>query len=65
MDSEETFPKRLDDPLGLLVRQDLGPLSVTELTARIAALEAEIARTKQHAERAVNCRATADALFNR
>jgi len=65
MDSEETFPKRSDDPLTLLARQDLDPLSVAELTARIAALEAEIARTKRHSERAVNHRATADALFNR
>ncbi|HEX8445633.1 MAG TPA: DUF1192 domain-containing protein [Sphingomonas sp.] len=65
MDSEETFPKRSDDPLALLARQDLDPLSVAELHARIAVLEAEIRRTRQQAEHAVNHRATADALFRR
>ncbi|MBJ6122192.1 DUF1192 domain-containing protein [Sphingomonas mollis] len=51
------------DPLTRLVRQDLDPLSVTELDARIAALEGEIARSRRHRERAVDHRAHADALF--
>jgi uncharacterized small protein (DUF1192 family) len=40
-------------------------LSVAELDARIAALEGEIARVKQHMQRAVNHRAIADELFKR
>ncbi|WP_076071656.1 DUF1192 domain-containing protein [Sphingomonas montana] len=63
MESEETFPKRSDDPLATLARQDLDPLSVAELAARIAALEAEITRTRTHADRANSNRASADALF--
>ncbi|TVV75276.1 DUF1192 domain-containing protein [Sphingomonas solaris] len=65
MDAEELFPKRTDDTLMALARQDLDPLSVAELEARIAALEAEIARTAAKREAAVNHRATADALFRR
>jgi uncharacterized small protein (DUF1192 family) len=65
MDMDELFPSKPDDPLAQLARQDLDPLSVDELHERIAALEAEIARVRQHAERAVNHRASADALFRR
>jgi uncharacterized small protein (DUF1192 family) len=65
MESEETFPKRPDDPLAALARQDLDPLSVAELAARIAVLEGEIARTRAHADRAGSHRASADALFRR
>jgi uncharacterized small protein (DUF1192 family) len=65
MDPEELLPRKSDDPLTLLGRQDLDPLSVEELNARIAALEAEIARTKSKIERAVNHRASADAIFKR
>ena len=54
---------RANDPLALLVRQDLDPLSVADLEARIAALDGEIARCRQKIERAVNHRASADALF--
>lgn len=65
MDMEEYLPKRADDPLAQLLRQDLDPLSVTELEARVAALEAEIARTKAKIEYAVNHKASAEALFKR
>ena len=65
MDAEEVFPKRADDPVSALARQDLDPLSVAELDARIAALEAEIARSAAKRKAAVNHRATADALFRR
>ncbi|RHW19427.1 DUF1192 domain-containing protein [Sphingomonas gilva] len=65
MDLDEFSPRKPDDPLALLKKQDLDPLSVEELDARIAALEAEVARVKRHAERAVNHRASADALFKR
>ena len=62
MDVEEALP-RANDPLAALVRQDLDPLSVAELEARIATLEREIARCRAKCERAVNHRASADALF--
>ncbi|MCM8729635.1 DUF1192 domain-containing protein [Hephaestia sp. GCM10023244] len=65
MDSEEILPRRRDDPLTMLARQDLDPLSVAELDARIAALDAEIARVRRHRDHAVNHRASADALFKR
>ncbi|MBU3077261.1 DUF1192 domain-containing protein [Sphingomonas quercus] len=65
MDSDDLLPRRVDDPLAALGRQDLDPLSVAELRARIAALEAEIARCRAHAEGAVNHRASAEALFKR
>ena len=64
MDSEENLP-RPGDPIALLVKQDLEPLSVAELQDRIATLEGEIARIRSHMQRAVNHRASADALFKR
>lgn len=65
MDLEELFPDKPGDPLKLLTRQDLDPLSVEELEARIAVLEGEIARIKAKIEAAVNHRASADALFKK
>lgn len=58
-------PPRPADLLTQLVRQDLDPLSVAELEARIAVLEGEIARCRQKIARAVNHRANADQLFRR
>ena len=54
---------RPNDALTELIRQDLDPLSVAELEARIDTLDAEIARTRERIERAVNDRASADKLF--
>ena len=65
MDLEDILPKRGDDPLVQLVRQDLDPLSNDELTARIAILESEIARCRARLDRAVNHRASAESLFRR
>ncbi|WP_066701806.1 DUF1192 domain-containing protein [Sphingobium amiense] len=65
MDMDEYQPRKSDDPLTRLMTQDLGPLSVAELDARIAALEAEIARTRAKKESAVNHKASAEALFRR
>jgi uncharacterized small protein (DUF1192 family) len=65
MDLEELFPDKPGDPLVQLTRQDLDPLSVEELHARIETLEAEIARVKAKIEAAVNHRASADALFKK
>ncbi len=48
MDLDELFPSKPDDPLLLLGRQDLDPLSLEELDERIAALKAEIARVEAH-----------------
>lgn len=64
MDSEENLP-RPGDPIALLARQDLDPLSVGELEERIATLEGEIERVRKHIQRAVNHRAIADELFKR
>jgi uncharacterized small protein (DUF1192 family) len=63
MDLDELFPDKPGDPLTLLVKQDLDPLSVEELHARIAILEGEIARVKAKLEASVNFRASADQLF--
>ena len=65
MDLDELFPGKPEDPLTLLTRQDLDPLSVDELYARIVVLEAEIARCRGKIEFAVNHRASADALFKK
>ena len=65
MDLDELFPSKPDDPLTLLTKQDLDPLSVEELHARIAVLEGEIARTRAKADSSVNFRASADAIFRK
>ncbi len=62
---DEEFPTRKDDPLALLGRQDLGPLSRTELQARIESLEAEITRTRAHLAEAGSVKSAAEALFAR
>ncbi len=63
MTDPDDAPSRADDLLAQMMRQDLDPLSVAELEARIVALEAEIARAQAKIERAVNHRASADQLF--
>lgn len=65
MDLDELFPNKPEDPLALLARQDLDPLSVDELHERIAGLEAEIARVRAKIEAAVNHRASAEQLFKK
>ena len=65
MDLDELFPDKPKDPLTQLVRQDLDPLSVEELHARIEVLEGEIARVRARIENAVNFRASADAIFKK
>ncbi len=65
MDLDELFPSKPDDPLTLLTKQDLDPLSVEELEARIAVLEGEIGRVRTKMESSVNFRASADALFKK
>jgi uncharacterized small protein (DUF1192 family) len=65
MDLDDILPKSPGDPLVMLARQDLDPLSVEELQARIEFLEREIDRARSRMERAVNHRASADAIFRR
>jgi uncharacterized small protein (DUF1192 family) len=65
MDLDELFPDKPGDPLTLLTKQDLDPLSVEELHARIAVLEGEIARVRAKLEASVNFRASADQLFKK
>ena len=65
MDLDELFPSKPDDPVVLLTRQDLDPLSIEDIHARVASLEAEIARVKAKIDASVNHRASADALFKK
>ncbi len=65
MDLDELFPNKPDDPLTQLTRQDLDPLSVHELEARVQVLEAEIARVRAKMQTAVQFRASAENLFKK
>ena len=62
---DELFARKPGDPLTLMMRQDLDPLSVAELHERLEILAVETARVKQKIEGAVNHRASADTLFKR
>ena len=65
MDLEELFPSKPGDPLVELAKQDLDPMSIDELVARIEALKAEIARVESHMERAQTHRSAAEELFKK
>jgi uncharacterized small protein (DUF1192 family) len=65
MEADENLPLRRDDPLAILVRQDLDPLSVNELEERIANLKSEISRCEGKIAFATRHRSTADALFRK
>jgi uncharacterized small protein (DUF1192 family) len=65
MDLEELFPSKPGDPLVELARQDLDPISIEELEARIEALRAEIARVEAHIQRVQTHRSAAEELFKR
>jgi len=60
---EFDLPRIRGDAASRLASEDLAPYSQTELTQRIAWLEAEIARVKAHRDKAAAHRAAADALF--
>jgi uncharacterized small protein (DUF1192 family) len=60
---DDDGPLRPIDPVTLLTKQSLDPLSLAELDARVAALEAEIERVRTHRQRAVSHKASAEALF--
>jgi uncharacterized small protein (DUF1192 family) len=65
MDIDENLPLRRDDPLAILIKQDIDALSVTELEARIAALRSEITRCEGKVAFASKHRSVADALFKK
>ena len=65
MDLEELFPSKPGDPLVELARQDLDPMSIEELHARIESLKAEIARVEAHIARATAHRSAAEDLFKK
>lgn len=65
MDMDDNVPKSANDPLALLLKQDLDPLSVAELYERIALLEGEINRTRAKIDLSVNHKASAEALFRK
>ena len=65
MDFEDLFSSKPEDPLALAVKQDLGPLSLDELAARIETLRAEILRIERHLAEAASHRASADDIFKR
>jgi len=62
---DELFAKTPGDPLTLLCKEDLDPLSVDELETRIVALEGEITRVKAQKDGAVTHRKAADDIFKR
>ncbi|MGQ5701469.1 DUF1192 domain-containing protein [Sandaracinobacteroides sp. A072] len=65
MDMEDLLSARPQSPLAQLLREDLDRLSVDELDARVAALEAEIARCKARRDSASAFRSAADSLFRK
>jgi uncharacterized small protein (DUF1192 family) len=65
MDFDDNLPSRGADPLSMLIKQDLDPLSVSELETRIDLLAAEILRCKSKIEFASNHRSAADQLFKK
>lgn len=65
MDPDELFSKRPDDPLAMLVKEDLDRLSIEELTLRVEALKREIARVEAKIQSATSHRASAEELFKR
>lgn len=65
MDMDDFVPKRANDPLSALTKQDLDPLSVDELHERVALLESEITRTRKKIDQSVNHKASAEALFRK
>lgn len=65
MNIDDDLPRKADTVLAQLTSQDLDPLSVDELEARVTVLEREIVRVRAKIEGAVNHKATAEALFRK
>ena len=64
-DEDDFFSSKPQDPLTQVTRQDLGPLSVEELTQRIETLKAEIERVETHMVQVIRHRSAADELFKK
>ncbi|MEQ8410420.1 MAG: DUF1192 family protein [Erythrobacter sp.] len=62
---EEDRPRPLGDAASRLAAEDLAPYSRAELDERIALLEAEIVRVRNHRNRAADHMAAANALFSK
>lgn len=60
---DDDLPRARGDAASLLAKEMLDPYSQDELAARIALLEAEIARVRAHRDKAAAHRAAAEALF--
>jgi len=65
MDDDENLPRNAKNPLNLLVKEDLDPLSVNELDARIEVLKSEISRCEAKKSFAVSHRASAENIFKK
>lgn len=65
MDEDDFFSSKPQDPLTLLVKQDLGPMSQDELAERIEALKGEIDRVEAHMAAVSAHRSAADQLFKK
>jgi uncharacterized small protein (DUF1192 family) len=65
MDDDDNLPRNANDPVALMVKQDLDPLSVDELEKRISLLKSEISRCEAKKNFAVSHRASADNLFKK
>jgi uncharacterized small protein (DUF1192 family) len=65
MFDENDLPKRKADLLADLAREDLDRLSIADLDERIAAMEAELVRTRAKRAGAASLRAAADTLFKK
>ncbi|KWV94811.1 MULTISPECIES: DUF1192 domain-containing protein [unclassified Erythrobacter] len=63
--NDDESPRPRGDAASMLASEDLGPYSQDELAARIALLEAEIARVEKHRRSAAAHRDAAEALFGR
>lgn len=63
MMEDNDLPRMRGDAAGQLAGEALDSYSQDELMARIALLEAEIARVRQHHAKAASHRKLADALF--
>ena len=65
MDEDDFFSSKPPEPLTLVMKQDLEPLSIDELQARIAALKGEIARVEAHIQTVSAHRSAAEELFKK
>ena len=62
---EEETPNSAGSPLGDLLAEDLSPMGLEELTARIGALESEIERCRAIIESKKSLHSDAEAIFQK